>query len=71
VVFSPNWEFSAGRTSAVARLIIGLGFPKNRIKVMGKADTKPLVSNQDKDGRDISEHQARNCRVVFFVFSGK
>jgi len=66
--YPSNWELSSARASAVARLLIRFGFPKDQIKVLGMADTLPLVANQDKYGTPIPENQAQNRRVVILVF---
>lgn len=65
--FPSNWELSSARASAVARFFIDYGFPKNKIKVLGLADTMPLLPNEDEYGRPIPENQAQNRRVVILV----
>ncbi|CCO22988.1 OmpA/MotB family protein [Maridesulfovibrio hydrothermalis] len=66
--FPSNWELSSARASAVARYLIKSGFSKNRIKVMGMADTAPMYPNVDKAGRSIPENQKKNRRVTLLVF---
>lgn len=65
--FPSNWELSAARACAVARFLIDRGFPKNKIQILGLADTRPLFPNVDGYGRPIPENQARNRRVVILV----
>lgn len=65
--FPSNWELSSARASSVARFLIDRGFPKDRIRVMGLADTQPLVPNTDGSGKDIPENQAKNRRVTLLV----
>jgi len=65
--YPSNWELSSARASSVARHFIAQGFPKNDIRVMGLADTKPLAPNTDKNGTAIPDNQAKNRRVVLLV----
>ncbi|MDY7001745.1 MAG: flagellar motor protein MotB [Thermodesulfobacteriota bacterium] len=65
--FPSNWELSSARASAVARYLIEQGFPKEKIQVVGLADTRPLVPNLDDNGDPIPENQARNRRIVILV----
>ena len=65
--FPSNWELSSARASAVARYLIEQGFPKEKIQVVGLADTRPLVPNLDDAGDPIPENQARNRRIVILV----
>lgn len=65
--FPSNWELSSARASSVARYLIGLGMPKTRLKVMGLADTSPILPNRDKDGTPIAYNQSRNRRVSIVV----
>jgi len=65
--FPSNWELSSARASAVARYLIAQGFPKEKIQVVGLADTRPLVPNQDDNGDPIPENQSRNRRIVILV----
>lgn len=65
--FPSNWELSSARASSVARYFIAQGFPKDHIRVMGLADTRPLAPNTDADGNPIPANQSRNRRVVLLV----
>ncbi len=66
-LYPSNWELSAARASRVARFLIDSGIPKTHIKVMGLADTVPLVPNVDTNGVPIVENRARNRRVSILV----
>ncbi|MBU1001833.1 MAG: flagellar motor protein MotB [Proteobacteria bacterium] len=66
-VFPSNWELSAARASAVARYFIDHGFPRERVQVMGLADTRPLRPNQDAQGNPLPENQGQNRRIVILV----
>ncbi|MBU1611161.1 MAG: flagellar motor protein MotB [Proteobacteria bacterium] len=59
--FPSNWELSSARASAVARFFIDQGFPKDRIQVLGLADTRPIADNNKDSGR------SKNRRVVILV----
>ncbi|MFW5489308.1 MAG: OmpA/MotB family protein [Desulfovibrio sp.] len=65
--FPSNWELSSARASAVARRLIDDGLPKNKVKVMGLADTRPVVPNLTSSGEPIPENRSRNRRVVILV----
>ncbi|MBF0329539.1 MAG: OmpA family protein [Nitrospirae bacterium] len=65
--FPSNWELSAVRASAVARFLIEQGFPKEKIQVLGLADTRPLMPNTDNNSQPISANQAKNRRVVILI----
>ena len=48
-----NWELSADRALASRRMLIAAGVPENRIdRVVGKADTDPLVTDDPKAPRN-------------------
>jgi chemotaxis protein MotB len=48
-----NWELSADRALASRRMLIASGVPENRIdRVVGKADTDPLLINDPKAPRN-------------------
>ena len=65
--FPSNWELSSARACAVARLFIDTGFPKDRVQVLGLADTKPLFPNTDEKGQSLPENQSKNRRVVILI----
>ncbi len=66
--FPSNWELSSARASAVARFLLANGFSKKRIKVLGMADTKPLLPNTDGFGNPIPENQEKNRRVTLLIY---
>jgi len=66
-LYPSNWELSSARASRVARFLTDHGLPKERLAVMGLADTRPLVPNNGPDGKPIPANQAKNRRVVILV----
>ena len=63
---SNNWELSAKRAVSVAvELLQGTGLDKDRLLVVGHADTRPLVPN------DTPQNQRRNRRVEISIMQGK
>lgn len=63
---SNNWELSAKRAVSVAtELLQGTGLDKDRLVVVGHADTRPLVPN------DTPQNQRRNRRVEISILQGK
>ena len=65
--FPSNWELSSARAGSVARFLIDQGFPRNRVEILGLADTRPLAPNEDSEGRPLPENQAKNRRVAIVV----
>lgn len=60
-VYPSNWELSAARASAVARLFVDNGVRGSRIGVTGYAANRPIDRNDTPEGR------ARNRRVTLLV----
>ena len=56
-----NWELSAQRALSVVRYLIGRGFPKERIRSVGRGETHPIASNATASGK------TRNRRVEIVV----
>lgn len=50
-LYPSNWELSAARASSVARELITGGVKRERIRVVGYADTKPAEGNDTPEGR--------------------
>jgi len=59
--YPSNWELSAGRAGAVIRYLETRGLPPARLSASGYADTRPVDSNDTRQGR------ARNRRVELIV----
>lgn len=60
--FRSNWDLSGSRAAAVADYLTDLGgVARERIAVRGLADTKPLASNETREGR------AKNRRIEVLV----
>ncbi|WP_252736880.1 flagellar motor protein MotB [Psychrosphaera sp. B3R10] len=65
-LFNNNWDLSSTRAVAVATEMINAPyFDKNRITVMGHADTRPLVPNNSTSNR------RKNRRVEIAITQGK
>ena len=65
-LYSSNWDLSSKRAVAVAHELIKVkGFNAGRMKVVGMANTDPLVDN------DTSSNRARNRRVEIAIEQGK
>ena len=61
--FPSNWELSAVRATTVLRLFADSGVAAERLTAIGYADTRPVESNQQIEGR------ARNRRVSILIDS--
>lgn len=55
--YPSNWELSAARAAAVVRQLIEAGIRPGRLNAVGLADTQPIASNDNPEGR------AENRRV--------
>ncbi|MBS3798072.1 flagellar motor protein MotB [Pseudoalteromonas sp. BDTF-M6] len=65
-LYTNNWDLSAKRAVAVATEMQKVeGFDKNRMVVVGHADTRPLVPNE------TDEDRKRNRRVEISIMQGK
>jgi chemotaxis protein MotB len=49
--YPSNWELSSARAAMVVRELIERGLPRDRLRAIGYADTKPVASNRSRDGR--------------------
>ncbi len=63
--YPSNWELSSARASRVVRHLIDLGIDSHRLTAVGHADTRPIDSNDNPNGR------ARNRRVNIVLETGK
>lgn len=59
--FPSNWELSTGRAISVLRHLAKSGLPEARLRAIGYADTRPLESNDSREGR------AANRRVELLL----
>jgi chemotaxis protein MotB len=66
-VFATNWELSAGRAITVRQRLEGVGIARERIRVEGYADTKPLPEPEVK-GLTVDEVKARHRRVIVRIY---
>jgi len=60
VRFRSNWELSAARAATIVRTLADRGFPSNRLKASGYAETQPLVQNPAQ--------MALNRRIVVRIY---
>ncbi len=66
-IFPSNWELSAARAAAIARMFEAAGFPANRLSAAGYGSSRPAFPNRDENGNPIEVNQAHNRRVVVKV----
>ena len=62
--FPSNWELSSARAASVVRYLIGQGFPKEKLRAVGYAETQPKAPDHDTAGNPIPANQELNRRVV-------
>ncbi len=66
-LFASNWELSSARAIVVRQRLEEVGISRERIRVEGYADTKPLPEEQLK-GLTPEERMARLRRVVVRIY---
>lgn len=49
--FPSNWELSGARAGSVVRYLQANGVGSDKLRAVGYADTRPLASNEDAEGR--------------------
>ncbi|MGM0988000.1 MAG: OmpA/MotB family protein [Pseudomonadota bacterium] len=59
--FPSNWELSTARATSVLRYLASAGLSETRLRAIGYADTRPLESNDTRQGR------AANRRVELLL----
>jgi chemotaxis protein MotB len=60
--FTDNWELSAARSAAVARIFVwGEDINKERVHVIGRSHAEPVANNNTPEGR------SKNRRIEIFV----
>lgn len=52
--FPSNWELASQRAANVVKQMLDAGMPKNRISVASFADTRPVASNDEAEGRQLN-----------------
>jgi chemotaxis protein MotB len=65
--FATNWDLSAARAIVVRQRLEDVGIPKERVRVEGYADTKPLPEGE-LAGLDHEQRLARHRRVVVRIY---
>jgi chemotaxis protein MotB len=68
--FPSNWELSSARASNLVRYFITQGFPANKLRAVGLADTQPKAPNRDAKGNPIAVNQELNRRMVMKMLKG-
>lgn len=61
--FSSNWELSTARATEVVRELVSRGVPRVALEAVGRADTRPVASNDTEAGR-------RRNRRIEIILSG-
>jgi chemotaxis protein MotB len=59
--FPTNWELSTARAIEVMRALVEDGFPPLSLEAVGRADTRPVASNETEAGR----RQNRRIEIIF------
>jgi chemotaxis protein MotB len=62
-----NWILSGKRASNMALHMVLMGFASERLRIIGYADSKPVVDTQGKHGEELERARARNRRVSLLI----
>lgn len=62
-----NWTLSGKRASSMALHLRSMGFKADRIRIVGYADTRPVIDPKGKKGQELEEARARNRRVSLLI----
>ena len=62
-----NWSLSGRRASAMVNHLLDMGYRKSRIRIVGYADTKPIIKPNGLSGRQLNKARSRNRRVSILV----
>jgi chemotaxis protein MotB len=62
-----NWTLSGKRASSMALHMLSMGFAPERMRIIGYADTKPVVHTKGKHGEKLEKARSRNRRVSLLI----
>jgi len=62
-----NWSLSGKRASSVILHLLQFGFPADKLRAVGYADTRPRVDVAGKSGAALEQARARNRRVSLLI----
>ena len=67
-LYQSNWELSAARAASLVHLFEEAGFDKEKMKLVGYGDSRPMVPNRDPNGEPITGNAVKNRRIVLRVY---
>jgi chemotaxis protein MotB len=62
-----NWILSGKRASNMALHMRLMGFASERMRIIGYADTRPVVDPEGKHGEELEKARSRNRRVTLLI----
>jgi len=62
-VMDSNWDLSATRAARVSRYMIESGIDSERLEVVGKAHTDPILPHRNPDGSPNELNRSKNRRI--------
>jgi chemotaxis protein MotB len=62
-VMDSNWDLSATRAARVSRYLIESGIDSERLEVVGKAHTDPILPHRNPDGSPNEMNRSKNRRI--------
>jgi chemotaxis protein MotB len=65
--YANSWELAAMRATRVVGILINEGIDPTHLRAMSYANNRPVVPNDDYQGKPIPENRSRNQRVVIKV----
>lgn len=66
-LYRSNWELSLARAASMLHVFEEAGFVKDKLKVVGYGDSRPLVPNRTRAGVAIEENLSKNRRIVLKI----
>jgi len=70
-LYPSNWELSAARAASLVHLFEGAGFDKEKMKLVGYGDSRPVAPNRDPNGEPIVSNAIKNRRIVLRVYASE
>lgn len=62
-----NWTLSGKRASNMALHMRLMGFARERMRIIGYADTRPMVDTEGMSGEELEKARSRNRRVSLLI----
>ena len=68
-LYRSNWELSLARAASLVHIFEDVGFLKEKLKVTGYGDSRPVLPNRTPAGEAILSNLSKNRRIVLKVYA--